>query len=127
MAQSPQTQTLKPEALWEAARRGDLGAVKITIESGVDVDSATHYGASALSFAADRGHADVVEYLLSKQADPNRKDSFYNATPMIWAIRANRYVIMRALVLAGANDVDTMLEKAISQDDLEAIEHITTP
>lgn len=126
IAQNPQTQTPNAETLWEAARRGDLEKVKQAVESGVDVDAVTNYNASALSFAADRGHLEVVQYLLAKQADPNVKDSFYNATPVTWASSGNRYDIMKALVLAGASDVDMTLVKAVAEDDLETIGHITT-
>ncbi|HBJ35850.1 MAG TPA: hypothetical protein DDZ51_14100 [Planctomycetaceae bacterium] len=114
IAQNPQMKTAAAEILWEAARRGDLGKVKQAIESGVDVNEKTNYGASALSFAADRGHLEVVQYLLAKQADPNVKDSFYNATPITWAEIGNRYDIMKALVLAGATDVDMTLVKAVA-------------
>lgn len=125
-AQNPPIQTPKAESLWEAARQGDLEKVQQAVESGVNVDAVTHYGASALSFAADRGHLEVIRYLLSKQADPNVKDTFYNATPITWASSGNRYDIMKVLVFAGASDVDTTLVKAVAQDDLETIRHITT-
>lgn len=125
IAQDPQSQKPNAEGLWDAARRGELEKVKQTVESGVDVNAVTNYGASALSFAADRGHLEVVQYLLANQADPNVKDSFYNATPIVWASSANRYDIMKALVLAGASDVDTTLVKAVAMDDLETIGHIT--
>lgn len=125
IAQDPPPQKPNAEGLWDAARRGELEKVKQAVESGVDVNSVTNYGASALSFAADRGHLEVVQYLLAKQADPNVKDSFYNATPIVWAGSANRYDIMKALILAGANDVDTTLVKAVAMDDLETIDHIT--
>jgi len=75
-------QESSPETLWEAARKGNLPEVERAIDSGVEVDAKTAYGATALSFAADRGHIEVVRYLLSKQANPNSKDTFYNATPM---------------------------------------------
>jgi len=125
-AQTPDRPHPSPQSLWDAARRGELESVKQAVEAGVDVNAVTHYGAAALSFAADRGHLEIVQFLLSKQADPNIKDTFYNATPMTWASAANRYEIMKALVLAGANDVDTTLVKAIAEDDLEIIRHITT-
>lgn len=113
-----------PETLWEAARRGDQAAVQRLIEAGVDVDAKTAYGATALSFAADRGHVEIVRYLLSQQADPNTQDTFYNATPMAWATMGNRYEIVRALVLAGADDVDTALRMAVKQRDLETVQAI---
>ncbi len=113
-----------PETLWEAARKGNLPDVERAIDSGVAVDAKTAYGATALSFAADRGHLEVVRYLLSKQANPNNKDAFYNATPMSWASMGNRYEIMKALVLAGADDVNVALSQAVKQGDLELVQQI---
>lgn len=124
LAQDPSALRPDTQTLWDAARRGEVDKVKQAVEAGVDVNAKTNYGATALSFAADRGQLDVVEYLLSQQADPNVKDSFYNATPMSLANMGNRYDIMQALVLAGADDVDTALVKAIRQDDLVVIRHI---
>lgn len=125
-AQDPiDTNAPTAETLWTAARRGELDNVKKAIAAGVDVDAKTNYGATALSFAADRGHVEVVQFLLSKQADPNVKDSFYNATPMTWANMHNQYDIIKSLVLAGADDVDAGLNKAIAEEDMELVRHIT--
>lgn len=93
-AQTPDRPHPSPQSLWDAARRGELESVKQAVEAGVDVNSVTHCGASALSFAADRGHFEIVQFLLSEQADPNIKDTFYNATPTTWASAANRYEVM---------------------------------
>lgn len=119
-----QAQVTTPESLWEAARKGELEGVEQAIKAGVDVDAKTTYGATALSFAADRGHLDVVKYLLSKGADPNSKDTFYNATPMTWAMIGNRYEIMKSLAMAGATEVDTVLPQAIKQADVELLQQI---
>ncbi len=76
--------------------------------------------AESLWKAARQGDLEKV-----KQADPNVRDTFYSATPITWASSGNRYDIMKALVFAGASDVDSTLVKAVAQDDLETIRHIT--
>lgn len=119
-----QTGELSQETLWEAARRGELARVQQAIEAGVDVDAKTAYGATALSFAADRGHLEVIRYLLDKGANPNAKDTFYNATPMTWASTAGRFEIQKALVLAGSNEVDAVLPQAIKNNDVELVKKI---
>jgi Ankyrin repeats (many copies) len=43
------------EQLWEASRKGDAKAVESLIAQGADVNAKTHYGASALWFAASKG------------------------------------------------------------------------
>ena len=117
-------QDLTAEDLWTAARRGELQRVKQAVESGVDVNAKTTYGATALSFAADRGHSEVADYLLSQRADPNVKDSFYNATPITWATMRDQYDIMKALVIAGAETVDPVINKAIAKEDVELVRAI---
>ena len=73
------------EDLWAAARKGDADAVKGTLAKGAEVNAKTRYGATALSFAADRGHVAVIRILLENGADVNSKDTFYNAPAMTWA------------------------------------------
>jgi ankyrin repeat protein len=76
----------KAEALSEAVRKGDAAAVKALLDEGVDVNTKYRYNRTALSFAADRGHVEVVKVLLARHADVNAKDTFYGATPLVWAI-----------------------------------------
>ena len=73
------------ESLRQAARDGKLENVKSALSAGVDVDATTEYGTTALFFACDRGHQDIVDFLLNNGANPNAKDTFYKATPMTWA------------------------------------------
>lgn len=119
IASSGWTQDAKD--LWSAARKGDLAKVKAAIEAGTEVNAKTDYGATALSFASDRGHLDVVKYLLERKADPNVKDSFYGATPMGWASGGGHYEIMKALVKSGATNLQPVFPKAISNQDIEFI------
>src|SRR5262245_59854886 len=74
------------ESLWSAARKGDAAAVKVLLAKGADVNAKAAYGATALSFASDKGRVEVVKVLLAHKAELNVKDTFYNATPLTWAI-----------------------------------------
>ena len=70
----------RADALSEAARRGDAAKVKQLLDDGVDVNTKFRYDRTALSFAADRGHLEVVKLLSSAAPTLNVKDTFYNAT-----------------------------------------------
>ena len=61
------------ERMWPACRAGDLAAIKQLLADGVDVNGSTEYGATALSYAADKGHVEVVRFLLEKAPTPTRK------------------------------------------------------
>ena len=73
-----------PSALHQAAREGDVEAVRALLGKGQDVDSRTEDGATPLHEAAIGGHVEVVELLLTSGAEANAtKDS--GATPLYFA------------------------------------------
>jgi ankyrin repeat protein len=111
------------DALADAARKGDAAVVKKLLDEGVDVNTKYRYGATALSYACDRGHLDVVKLLLDRGADVNVKDSFYGATPLIWAVtpamgrKPQHPEIVRLLLQHGAQGKEQALMGAISAPD----------
>lgn len=58
------------------------------IEQGADVHFMTPKGASALHWAAYCGKHKLVERLIRENAEINRRESKYNATPLGWALHA---------------------------------------
>jgi ankyrin repeat protein len=106
----------KADALAEAARKGDAAAVKKLLDDGVDVNTKYRYGATVLSYASDRGHADVVKLLIERGADVLVKDTFYNATPLTWAVspamgRKPQHVeVVRLLLAKGGYDAATLAD-----------------
>jgi hypothetical protein len=113
----------KAEALAEAARRGDATVVKRLLDEGVDVNTKFRYGATALAYACDRGYLDVVMLLLDRGADVNVADTFYHATPLIWAVNPNmgrtpqHPEIVRLLLEKGAQGKGQALLGAASAGD----------
>jgi ankyrin repeat protein len=85
-AANAQSVSEKADVLSDAARKGDAAAVTQLLDEGVDVNTKFRYERTALSFAADRGHVEVVKVLLAHKADVTIKDTFYNATPLTWAV-----------------------------------------
>lgn len=104
----------KADALAEAARKGDAAGVKKLLDEGVDVNTKYRYGATVLSYACDRGHVDVVKLLIDRGADVLVKDTFYNATPLTWAVspamgRKPQHVeVVRLLLAKGGYDAETL-------------------
>ena len=110
------------EALFAAARKGDVAAVRERLAAGADVNAKTPYGATALSFASEKGHLDVVRELLKAKADPNVKDTFYQATPMTWALSKNHTAIVIALLEGGSNQAEDVLTTAATQGKADLVE-----
>jgi ankyrin repeat protein len=106
----------KADALAEAARKGDAAAVKKLLDEGVDVNTKYRYGATVLSFASDRGHVDVVKLLIERGADVLVKDTFYNATPLTWAVspamgrKPQHLEVVRLLLAKGGYDAGTLAD-----------------
>ena len=111
-------QDISADVFRRAARNGDLTTVKQAIEAGIEVDAKSAYGATALFFACDRGHEEVVNFLLEKGADPNIKDTFYKATPVTWSMSGDNQNITLALVEHGG-DFEAILLRAVTRNDAD--------
>ena len=129
MAQAPAPSD-KADALAEAARKGDAAAVKQLLDEGVDVNAKFRYNATALSYASDRGHVDVVKLLIERGADVNVKDTFYNATPLTWAVspamgrKPQHPEVVRLLLQHGAQGKDQALMGATAASDAATVKVI---
>ena len=114
----------KAETLWEAARKGDAATVEKLLDEGVDVNTKYRYGATALSYACDRGNLEVVKVLLAHGADVNVEDTFYHATPLNWASRPamgrkpQHAEIVGLLLEHGAKGKEDALMVAVSASDV---------
>lgn len=114
----------KNEEFFAVARRGDVAAVKAFLDKGVDVNAKTQYGATALAYACDKGHTEVVRLLLERGADPNVRDTFYNATPMSWAAPKGHVEIARLLIEKGAKDKGMALQLGVEKGSVELVKAV---
>jgi hypothetical protein len=121
LAQAPPL--TKAEQLQEAARKGDAAAVKKLLDEGVDVNTKFRYNATALFYACDHGHLDVVKVLLDRGADMTVKDTFYGFTPLALATgpaqkkKPEHTEIAKLLIQKGAPGKDEALSSAIQSGD----------
>jgi len=104
---------------WLAARKGDAKAIEALLARGVNVNAPFRYNATALSYACDRGHTDVVKVLLAHGADVNVKDSFYGATPISWAVSKGHTEIVKMLLQKGATGLDDALMSTVFNRKIE--------
>jgi ankyrin repeat protein len=109
------------DQLFNAARSGDAVTVKSLLDRGVDVNTKFRYGATALSYASDKGHLEVVKLLIERKANVNVKDTFYGATPIIWAAQKGHTKVVEALLDAGAEGRDDALGIGANEGHLELV------
>jgi hypothetical protein len=101
------------DAYLDAVRKGDVAGVKTLLDQGVPVDAKFRYDRTALSFAADRGNADLVKLLLDRGANVEASDTFYHATPLVWALQKGNVDIARLLLDKGAKGGEQALDSGV--------------
>ena len=69
---------------WEAARTGNIEAVKQHIAAGADVNAKVKFGWAPLHIATMFGHKEIAELLIAKGADVTAKNED-GETPLDWA------------------------------------------
>ena len=85
------------ETLWQAARDNNLDAVRRALDDGAQVNYKNAAGNTALIFAAARGHLEVFQELMKRNADPSikngeGKDALYYARD---SKRTNIIILLR--------------------------------
>jgi hypothetical protein len=124
------------EDLREAARRGDLEKAKALLDAGVPVDAKNRYGATALFFAADRGHLPLIQLLIERGASTETSDTFYGMTPLVRAIdrghEQSAIFLLKCALASGRlsrESFDEILEGSKSSGRAEVVRFLesTTP
>ncbi len=100
------------DRFWEAAQRGDAAAVKALLAKGVPVNTQYRYGTTALHYAAQKGHLEVVRILVDHGADVDAKETEAAMTPLMFAVFKGHAEVARILVSKGAAP-DTALAAAV--------------
>lgn len=89
-------------SLVEAARQGDVQAVRAALLVKADVNASAADGTTALQWAAQRGDAEVVKLLLAKGAKVDLANR-YGVTALRASCVQGNTAVVQALLAAGAN------------------------
>jgi ankyrin repeat protein len=109
------------EEFFAAARKGDAAAVKALLDKGVNVNAKTRYGATALSYACDRGNVELIKLLLERGADVNVRDTFYGEVPLGWALSKGNAEVVKLLLDKGAAGIERALAQGVQSGNVEIV------
>lgn len=70
----------------DAAREGNLGAVRLMLQAGWPVDARGQHNATSLHWAAFNGHAEMTREILGYQPPLENRDNEFEGTPLQWGI-----------------------------------------
>ena len=81
----PTTAKVPDVSIHDAARTGNIEAVKQHLADGAEVNAKSSGGRTPLHWAANRGHEEVAELLIAKGAEVNAMDVLLGWTPLDYA------------------------------------------
>lgn len=76
---------------------------RLLLAHGADLQARDHTGSTALFWAAERGHPQMVIFLLQKGLDPNTTQRLDGLTPLMEMAAYGDAVSVKALIARGAN------------------------
>ena len=85
-----------------AARYNYDSVLRILLDTGIDVDSKTLYGETALYLASASYNLKAISVLLNAKANPNVKTDNHK-TPLYAALKSGYFQVVHALLKGGAN------------------------
>ena len=105
--QQPSKTKVREISILDAAKGGNIAAVKQHISTGTDVNVKNELGMTPLFLATGMGHKEIAELLISKGADLNAKDK-NGGTPLHIASSRGQKEIAQLLIASDA-EVNAMI------------------
>jgi ankyrin repeat protein len=111
----------------ECAKKGDIDAVKLFLDEGMNINAANKRGQTALIRAAEYQQGEVVTMLLENGAVVDKVGGRYARTPLMEAAGTGNCVIIKQLVQKGADinakdyESNTPLHFACMYGHIEAV------
>ena len=90
-------------ALLDAARKGNIEAVKQHLDAGADMNAKNKYGSTPLEIATVLENKEVLELLIAEGADVNAKFDDVGTTPLHTAARYGHKETAELLIAKGAD------------------------
>ena len=113
--------------IWEAAKTGNIKAVKQHLAAGPDINTKDNDGRTPLHWATYRDHKEIVDLLIASGADVNAKD-VNEISPLLHTIRNENKESVELLIAKGADvnakndDGVTPLHDAAAKGHKEIVE-----
>lgn len=86
-----------------AAQNNDLDELNNQLKQGIDINSLSDDGWSALHFAAFRGYDQIVEFLLKAKINVNIQGKVYHRTALHYAVDRANLQSVKLLIEGGAD------------------------
>ena len=102
-APEPPTAKAPDISIHNAAKGGNIEAVKQHLAAGTDVNAGDADGVTPLHSAAINGHKEIAELLIANGTDVNAKDDKFGMTPLHPAALNGHKEIAELLIAKGAD------------------------
>lgn len=112
------------DALFDAARQGDVKKVKELLDKGADVNARNKFGATALWFAAYKNRVEVIKLLLARKADPDLRDNVWTSSPLTLAVSFGSNDAAKLLLASKSKGADDVLLSSAMQGKADLVKAV---
>jgi ankyrin repeat protein len=85
--------------LFQAIAKGDMGALRVLLDNGADIEARNEHGETPLFTAVDNHNPEMVKLLLEKGANVSAENN-YKETVLIQAVRSMEPAMLQILLSA---------------------------